>query len=101
MKSKLIDVSFAIQDPGDTVSHIGTITYPAGTTCNDLNTTPDNNIWLEPNAYGQQRLCTTAILGTQLMGSFIGTGGPYTLPGTTFDILYPKDFHDHPIHRPR
>jgi hypothetical protein len=101
MQTQLVDVSFAIQDPSDQVISIGTQNYPPATTCYGLDSEAGNNIWLQGNSNGQQRLCTSKPFGSQLSATFQGAAGTYTLSATDFDVLYPKDTETHPIHAPK
>lgn len=101
MQTQIINASFAIQNPSDSVNTIAGVVYPGGTTCTSLDDTDGNNIWLQINADGIQRLCISKPFGSVVTADFIGASGPYTLIATSFDVVYPKDFHTHPIHAPK
>jgi len=103
MQSTLIDVSFDIQATTDTVVSIGTTTYGAATTPITLDQIPNNNIWLQENHDGLQRLCTSKPYGTILTATLIGTSGAYVVSSTPFETYYEAgvNIKSHPIHRPR
>lgn len=94
----LIRVYFTLANiDTDTISSIGNLSCPPGTTALTL-TAINPLFWIEENTNGESKLCTVKTDQGPLGATFAAAEIPYSAPALNFEVV--EFFGGHPVHRP-